>query len=345
MFESQHGGDYMVKLGIVGLGSLGTTHAQNIVNNIPGAELIAVCARREESLRRFSAQVSVKYEYTDYEEMLKNKEIDGILIVTSVNSHCEFAVRALEAGFHVFVEKPIGLTLEEAELTQHAAEAKPDSIFMTGYMRRFDPSYIEAKKKIDAGAIGTPIMFRGYSLDQDAGAESAPERGENNGVWFTEMIVHDIDLARWFLSSDVESVSTIGGCYKHKIFEKYNDIDNACTMMSFRNKAMALFYTGRTAPHGSHIETEIVGTEGILRINDVPRKDRISIYNNDGVLVECASDYLERFESAFIAEISEFVYCIAENRKPKMTAYDSRMVTEISLAAYESYMSKAVVQL
>ena len=148
----------MVKLGIVGLGSLGTTHAQNIVNNIPGAELIAVCARREESLRRFSAQVSVKYEYTDYEEMLKNKEIDGILIVTSVNSYCEFAVRALEAGFHVFVEKPIGLTLEEAELTQHAAEAKPDSIFMTGYMRRFDPSYIEAKKKIDAGAIGTPIM-------------------------------------------------------------------------------------------------------------------------------------------------------------------------------------------
>lgn len=335
----------MVKLGIVGLGSLGTTHALNIVNNIPGAELIAVCARREQSLRQFSKKVSVKYEYTDYEKMLSNKEIDGILIVTSVNSHCDYAVQALEAGFHVFVEKPIGLTLEEAKQTQQAAEANPNSVFMTGYMRRFDPSYLEAKKKIDAGLIGDPIMFRGYSLDQDAGVESAPERGDNNGVWFTEMIVHDIDLARWFLNADVDSVSTIGGCYKHKIFEKYNDIDNACTMMSFKNNAMALFYTGRTAPHGSHVETEIIGTEGMLRINDIPRKDRITIYNNDGVLVQCAGDYLERFESAFILEITEFVSCISEKREPPMTAYDSRMVTEISLAAYQSYMSKAVVKL
>ncbi len=108
---------------------------------------------------------------------------------------------------------------------------------------------------------------------------------------------------------------------------------------------MAMFYTGRTAPHGSHVETEIVGTKGILRINPVPKKDRINIYNKDGVLSECSENYLDRFHEAFVNEMQEFVNCIDEGRKPEMTAYDSRMVSEISNTAYDAYLSKELINL
>ena len=335
----------MVKVGIVGLGSLGTRHAVNVMHRTPGAKLLAVCGR-EQTVNRFTDKHGpVQYTHHSYDEMLKNREIDAILIVTPVSLHAEMVVKAMEAGFHVFVEKPIGLTTEEATRAAAAAEARPDKVFMTGFMRRFDPSYAEAKRKIDAGEIGTPIMFRGYSLDADAAPESAPDRGEKNGAWFPEMLVHDIDLARWFLGGEVETIRTIGGCYKHKAFEKYNDVDNACTLMGFTNRAMATLYTGRTAAHGSHVETEIVGTEGMFRISPVPSRDRVTIYGKGGVRVECVEDYLERFDEAFVREMNEFVNCIAEGRKPAMTPRDSRMVSEAANAAYEAYLSGTLVTL
>lgn len=333
----------MVKVGIVGLGTLGTIHAENIIYNTPNATLIAICARRQEVLDAFTAKHAIPYSYTDFDEMLKNPELDAVLIVTSVNSHYQLVMKAIAAGVHVFVEKPLAITTEEAIQAQEAAEKNPDKIVMTGYMRRFDPSYAEAKRKIEAGEIGMPILFRGYSLDPDSGSESAPERGESNGPWYSEMIVHDVDLARWFLGSDVEDIRTIGGCYKHKEFEKYNDIDNACTLMKFKNNTMAMFYTGRTAPHGSHVESEIVGTEGILRINPIPRKHMIDVYNKDGVLSECMHDYISRFREAFVLEIQEFINCIEEGRKPEASVYDSRMVCEIANNAYTAYVTGKLV--
>ena len=335
----------MVKVGIIGLGTLGTTHAENIIYNTPNAELIAICARRQEVLDNFNKKHNIRYSYTDFDEMLKNDELDAVLIVTSVNSHFPLVMKAIESNLHVFVEKPLALTTEEAIKAQTAADKNPDKILMTGYMRRYDPSYAQAKQKIDAGEIGLPIMFRGYSLDQDSGAESAPERGENNGAWYSEMIVHDVDLCRWLLGSDVEDIRTIGGCYKHKEFEKYNDIDNACTLMKFENNSMGMFYTGRTAPHGSHIETEIVGTEGILRISPVPRKNSIDIYNKEGVLVECMNDYISRFGEAFALEMKEFINCIDNGTKPEITAYDARKVSEIANKAYEAYVSGELIKM
>ena len=334
----------MIHIGIVGLGNLGTVHAENVLYRTRNAKLVAVCDRQE-VLDRFLQNHSVTYAYTSYDEMLKNAELDAVLIVTSVTAHYEMVMKALEAHVHVFVEKPLALTTEEAKRAQIAADTKPDKILMTGYMRRFETSYMEAKRKIDAGEIGKPIMFRGYSLDQDSGAESAPERGAHNGAWYSEMIVHDVDLARWFLGSEVSSIRTIGGCYKHLEFEKYQDIDNACTLMSFENNAMAMFYTGRTAPHGSHVESEIVGTEGIIRINPIPRKDRLDLYTNHGVIHECASDFIVRFQDAFAREIQEFCNCIEMGRKPEMTAYDAYRVSLIANAAYEAYISKELVTL
>lgn len=335
----------MVNIGIVGIGSLGTRHALNVRDRIPGATLYAICGRPATTERFTGTYGPVPRVYSDYETMLGDDNIDGVMIVTPVITHGEMVLKALEAGHHVFVEKPLALLTSEAIRVEEEATGRPGQVLLTGYMRRFDRSYSNAKKRIERGDIGFPIMFRGYSLDRDAAPESSADRGAKNGAWYSEMMVHDIDLARWFLGSEFETIRTIGGCYKHKEFEEYRDVDNACTLMSCENGSMAQFYTGRTAMHGSHVETEIVGTEGMLRINPVPFRDLVNIYDREGARVECCNDYIERFDDAFVTEVAYFVGCIEEKGKPDMTPHDARIVTEVANAAYEAYLSDEIVRL
>ena len=100
-------------------------------------------------------------------------------------------------------------------------------------------------------------------------------------------------------------------------------------------------FAGRTAPHGYNVETEIIGTRGILRIASVPQKNLVEILDNSGVRRECSENFLERFESSYINEMQEFVDCICQGRKPDVTVYDGTAVSEIAYKCKESFESGA----
>jgi myo-inositol 2-dehydrogenase/D-chiro-inositol 1-dehydrogenase len=131
-----------IKVGIVGLGRLGKKHAENIAFRIPHAELTAICSIVKEEVGEIKRDWGIKYSYTIFSEMLENKELDAIFIASPSGEHCHQIVAALETGFHVLSEKPLGITLDECKLAEKAVEKHPDKIFMLGFMRRYDPSYI-----------------------------------------------------------------------------------------------------------------------------------------------------------------------------------------------------------
>ncbi|QZY56037.1 inositol 2-dehydrogenase [Crassaminicella profunda] len=334
-----------IKIGAVGLGRLGRQHAKNIAFRIPNAELLAVCSVIQEEVDEVQKAWGIKYGYTDYNEMLKNKELDAIFIASPSGLHCQQISDALEAGFHVFSEKPLGTTLEECKLAEKAVEKHADKVFMLGFMRRYDPSYAYAKKKIDAGEIGKPILFRGYSQDPESAIEGAIKYAGHSGGQFIDMAVHDIDLARWFLGAEAKSIYAIGGCYAHPEFGQYDDGDNVSALMQFENGTMAFLFAGRTAPHGYNVETEIIGTKGILRIASVPQKNLVEILDEHGVRKECSQDFLERFDQAYVDEVQEFVNCIVEGRKPEVTVYDGTKSTIIAYAATEAFKENKLVTL
>ncbi|MFZ5967561.1 MAG: inositol 2-dehydrogenase [Bacillota bacterium] len=334
-----------VKIGAVGLGRLGRKHAENIAFRIPNAELTAVCSVIQEEVDEVQKSWGVPYGYTDFSEMLKNKELNAIFISSPSAEHCHQIAEALDAGFHVFSEKPLGTSLEECKMAEAAVEKHPDKIFMLGFMRRYDPSYAYAKKRISEGAIGKPILFRGYSQDPESAIEGAIKYAGHSGGQFIDMAVHDIDLARWFLESEAETVYAIGGCYAHPEFGQYQDGDNVSALMQFKNGTMAFLFAGRTAPHGYNVETEIIGTKGILRIGAVPQKNLVEILDEHGVRKECSQNFLERFEQAYVDEVQEFVNCILENRKPDISVYDGTKSTIIAYAATESFREKRLVTL
>jgi len=332
-----------IKMGVVGLGRLGKKHAENVAFRIPNAVLLAVCSVIEDEVKQVQNEWGVPYGYTDFNEMIKNKELDAVLIASPSGEHCWQIEAALEAGLHVFCEKPLGVNMVQCLEAEKAVEKHPDKVFMLGFMRRYDASYAYAKKKIEEGYIGQPILVRAYGLDPEKLVEGAIRFAKTSGGIFLDMAIHDIDLCRWYLESEPEKVYAIGGSYLHKEFGEFGDCDNACAMMQFKNGTMAMIYVGRTAPHGYHVETEIVGTKATLRISNVPQKNLVTIYDQNGAVQECVSGFPERFEQAYLSEVQEFVNCVLEGRKPSVTVYDGTLSTKVAYAATEAYRKNELV--
>ncbi|OQY34358.1 MAG: inositol 2-dehydrogenase [Spirochaetaceae bacterium 4572_59] len=326
-----------IKIGSVGLGRLGLQHAENIATRVMNAELTALCDLNEPLLNETADRLAVTHRCKSFEELLAIEELDAISIVSPSGLHTSQISAALAAGKHVFSEKPLGITVEECKEAEKAVEKYSEKVFMLGFMRRFDPSYMYAHKKVMAGEIGTPILFRSYSQDPEKAIDGAIAFAGHSGGQFLDMAVHDIDLARWFLQSEPENVTAMGGCYAHPEFAEYKDGDNVSCLMKFKNDAMVFLFAGRTAPHGYNVETEIIGTKGILRIASVPQKNLVEILDNNGVRRECSENFLERFESSYVNEMQEFVDCIVEGRKPNVSVYDGTKVSEIAYKCKESF--------
>lgn len=334
-----------IRVGIAGLGRIGKLHADNILHHIAGVELVSVCSVVDSELDYARTQLGVRNTFRDYDEFIAQSDIDAVAVITSSPMHCEHIEKALNAHKHVFTEKPLGVTLAECKRAERAVENNPDQVFMIGFMRRYDPSYLYAKQKIDAGVIGQPYLVKGVDIDPVSGVEGVLKYSPANGGLFIGMGTHEVDLQRWFLGSRPKSVYAIGGSYGYPAFSEAGDVEVGCALYTFENGAMGMMHAGRTAPYGYHIETEIVGTKGSIRVSPVPSKNLAQIYNQDGVLIECIEDFRTRFASSFLAEMTEFFTCIRENRKPAVSVYDGTEAVAIVEATLKAYKTGSIVQI
>lgn len=334
-----------LRLAVAGLGRLGFHHAENVAFQLPGVELAAVCSVVPQELERAAQAFPGAARYADYEEMLRHPGLDGVVIATPSALHVAHIEAALRAGLHVFSEKPLGVTVEECLHAERVVAEHPNQVFLLGFMRRFDPNYVYAKQQVQAGRIGKPFLVRSYSLDPIASLASVLRYVPHSGGIFLDVAVHDIDLANWYLGGLPVSAYAVGGAFTSPEFAAYGDADNACSMLQYAGGEMAFLYVGRTAAHGYHIETEIVGVEGMLRISPTPQKNLVQIFGRNGVLQECLSGFLERFDVAYLAELQEFVACIREGRQPEITAADGTAATRIAFALTESFRERRIVNL
>ena len=285
------------------------------------------------------AEFAIPCGYQTVDDMLQNPEIDAIVIATGADAHKEACLKACAAKKHIFCEKPLAKTLEDCTEIEKAVAENGTKCFTVGFMRRFDPSYAEAKQKIRAGAIGKPILFKGVSLDP-ASVLDAHLEGVKNGIyvpWFIEMGSHDTDLARWFLEGNPTEAFATGDAYVCTGLADYNDYDNGFSLTKFDNGTTAYIQVGRTATC-SHVESEIVGTKGTIRVNSVPRKNYLSAFTDAGYVEECQESFLKRWGDAFTAEIDDFVDCVITGRQPETTAHDGTMSLAYCLKLHQAYL-------
>lgn len=205
---------------------------------------------------------------------------------------------------------------------------------MLGFMRRYDKSYAYAKEKITAGAIGTPYLVKSTGINPEAVVEGAIRYSGTSGGIFLDSAIHDMDLMRWFLGSEAAEVYAMGCTFKHPAFQDAGDDETGVAVYKFKNGAMGMVHVGRTAPYGYHIETEIVGTEGTIRISAVPEKNRAMVYDVNGARTECVDHSRSGLAEAYLTEMEEFVRCVREGRKPDTGVADGIYATRGGLRHY-----------
>ncbi|GAA3635902.1 Gfo/Idh/MocA family oxidoreductase [Flavivirga aquimarina] len=335
----------MIKLniGIVGLGRLGKEYANNIAYLVHNANLIAACSLVQEELDFARDTCGVKNLYSSYEDMLTNKEIDAVAIITSTDQHADQIIMAVEAGFHVFCEKPLAINIEDCYKVEKVVEKYPDQITMLGFVRRYDPSYADAKTKLDEGLVGSPFFVRSQTVDKDVFAPFQIEYCTASGGMFHDFSVHDIDLAHWFLGSDIKKVWSLGGAYRFKEFGEAGDADNVFAMCELENGTTAVIAASRVSPFGHNTFTEIMATEGNLKVGDPPRKNMLEIADVHGVRYECLETFFERFKGAFLVQIQDFVDCVLEGKQPALTMQNATKATLVANALTLSFKEKRLI--
>ncbi len=189
-----------IRYAVIGLGFFGEKHAE-VLSEMPEIELVAVCTRRPHRLEDVARRFGVPKTYTDYRKLLADDEVDAVSIVTHVNDHRDIAIDALNAGKHVFLEKPMAGNVEDCDAIIEAARSAKGN-FMVGHICRFDSRVALAKAAIDEGRVGKIVsMHARRNLPATISAEVldkiSPLMGDG---------IHDIDLMLWFTGSAVKTV-------------------------------------------------------------------------------------------------------------------------------------------
>ena len=220
-----------LKVGVIGVGRLGYEHACNIANRVPGMELVAICDGNAPRAKEVADELNVEKIYSDPATMCADPEVEAVAIFTNTASHVDMIRIAMEAGKHVFCEKPLAENVEKCLAAEEIIKAHPNQIFMLGFMRRFDKSYRIAKQKIDNGDIGKVVLVRCYSEDPRSTFDSYLPFAPTSGGQFIDMSIHDIDLIRWLTGSEPKKIWAIGGCFEFPQFKDWDDGDNVSCLM------------------------------------------------------------------------------------------------------------------
>ncbi|MBI6598284.1 MULTISPECIES: inositol 2-dehydrogenase [Lacticaseibacillus] len=335
-----------VKIGIVGLGRLGKIHATNLATSIQHAKLQAATSVVPEELAWAREELGVEETYEDFDDMVQNADIDAVFIVSPSGFHLPQIESAMNAGKHVFSEKPIGLDLAAIKHTQTVINQHPDLKFQLGFMRRFDDSYVYAKQLVDEGKIGDITLIRSYSIDPASGMESFVKfaTSASSGGLFLDMSIHDIDVIRWFTGKEIDKVWAIGLNRAYPVLDQAGELETGAALMQLEDKTMAILVAGRNAAHGYHVETEVIGTKGMLRVAQVPEKNLVTVMNEEGIIRPTSQNFPERFAQAFLSEEKAFVDSILKDTSVGITAEDGLQGTKAALALQQAFEKNDIVK-
>ncbi len=327
-----------VKIGLIGAGRIGEIHAKNIVTVIKDAEVSAIVDSYEERAIELAKKYEIPQCFSDQQAMLENAEIDAVLICSNTSGHKEAIIKAAEQGKAIFCEKPIALTIEETNQALAAVE-KNKVLMQVAFMRRFDPAIFAAKQEIKKGTIGEPLVMRSISRDPEG---PSLEYVGLSGGFFVDSSIHDIDLSRWFMDSEIEKVYAEGKRLIYPEYQKYGDADVAFTTLSFKNGKIGSIENCRRSGYGYDTRLEISGTDGTLQIGYL-RNTNYRILNKTGAVHDIVPSWQERFADAFVHEMNHFVECILEGKTPLVTGYDAKKALSVALAATKSYQTGTAV--
>lgn len=283
-----------LNVGVIGLGRMGRVYATNLAQRVPNARLVAVADSQSDLAEGVAREFGIPRWYRDHRELLDDKNVAAVVIVAPTSLHGTMVIDAAKCGKAIFCEKPMSTSLQEAELVLQVV-AETGAFLQAAFQRRFDAGYVAAKKRVDAGEIGTPVLFQSTSRDPFRPPLEFCDPKVSGGL-IADMGAHDFDVARMFMG-EVDVVHAIGGTLAYPEMKPIGDIDNAVISMVFAGGALGVVQLSRNAVFGYDIRAEIWATKGSIQIGYF-RETPILVMTKEGITHDVVPYFMQRFEKA-----------------------------------------------
>ncbi|WP_122679534.1 Gfo/Idh/MocA family oxidoreductase [Pseudomonas viridiflava] len=328
-----------IRLGLIGAGRMGSFHGLTAARHIPGASLNAIADPSHAHATRLAAELGVQKVYSDPQQLLEDPDIDGVLIAAPARSHAELVIRAARAGKSVFCEKPMAITLEEADRAIAAATDARVTL-QVGFNRRFAKSFRTAHLDVVAGRIGTPQLLRSLTRDPALNNPAASPQW----VIFLETLIHDFDTLR-YLNPGAEAVEVfvMADALIAPEFKANGFLDTAVVTVRFDNGAIAVAEANFQAVYGYDVRGEVFGSAGMLSMGSVNESDLLR-YLATGVQADTQRMDTDLLRDAYVAELNHFVGCMRSGEKPLASGEDARAALAIARACIESFQQGKAVR-
>lgn len=324
----------MLKIGIIGAGRIGKVHLESISYHVKNATVTAMAdpfmnEETEKLIRSYGVSKVTK----DYKDILNDKDIDAVLVCSSTDTHAAISIEAINAGKHVFCEKPVDHLIEKIQAVADALKEHPDIKFQVGFNRRFDHNFAAIRKAYDDGKIGEAHILKITSRDPEP---PNPAYIKVSGGIFLDMTIHDFDMACFLTDSDVEELYVNSAVLVDPAIGEQGDVDTAIITMKMANGALAVIDNSRKAAYGYDQRAELFGSKGMVATsNDTVSSAVIS--NADGVTGEKPLFFfLERYMGSFSEEMRQFTEAVINDTEVPVGIHAGLQSVKIGLAARKS---------
>ena len=322
-------------VGVLGVGEMGRRHAENLRRSVPNARLVAVADMSADRARQVAGELEIDASFSSVEDLIERKDVDAVVIAVPDKFHAKAIEVAAAAGKDILCEKPIAVSLADA---QRALEAvtKAGVRLQIGFMRRYDPAYAAAKKRVEAGEIGEPVLFKSVGRDKDI-PPIAAYQSNVNGMLFYNNTIHDFDLARWLMQDDVTEVHAFTTVAIRPEVAQFGDVVASVVNLKYRRGAIGNVESYAQAVYAYDVRTEIVGSKGSVFVGSL-EKTPATFLSAGGSTHILADHFLSRFADAYLAEVVDFVNNMLHDREPTVSGEDGLKALEIAVAAETSHL-------
>jgi myo-inositol 2-dehydrogenase / D-chiro-inositol 1-dehydrogenase len=330
----------MKNVAVFGAGRIGRIHASNLAA-LPGVQLKYVCdampAAAGDLAQALGAEVS------DIDSVLSDSSIDAVAICSPTSTHSDLIARAAQAGKHIFCEKPVDLSVPRAEAVARTV-AEAGVACMIGFQRRFDPTFNDARRRLDAGEIGKPEML--VITSRDPGAPPVEYIKASGGI-FRDMLIHDLDVFRWILCADGDEaawLSATASVLTDPAVGEAGDWDSTAVTIRTRQGRLCQINTSRRAAYGYDQRFELLGSQGLLQCGN-HKPTEVRQWDASGVRADKPEAFfLQRYAAAYRLEIEHFFDCLQSGKPFKTTVEDGVKAQQLADAATLSAQSGQPVQ-
>ena len=332
----------MVTVGIIGAGRIGKVHTTSICNLVKNGKIKTIADTfMNEETEQWAKGMGVPNTTKDYKEILADPEIDAVLICSSTNTHSPISVEAIQAGKHVFCEKPIDHDIEKIKEVMEALKGSKIK-YQVGFNRRFDHNFEAVRNAVAAGKIGEPHIIKVTSRDPEP---PSAEYAAVSGGMFLDMTIHDFDMVRYLAGCDAEEVYVQSAVLVDPAIGEAGDVDTAVITLKMENGALAVIDNSRRAAYGYDQRAEVFGSKGMVATSNDTESSAV-LSTAEGVTGEKPLYFfLERYMQSFAKEVNCFIEAIENDTPTPLGVDDGLKPVLMGIAAKKSVQEHRPVKI